>query len=201
MLVQVATQSLEVRLRALARHKARLHQLARGIIHEDQQGAGLGTILEPVVFAPVDLHQLAIGLATKPWLVKHLALLAGEPHAVGHHPAPKRLAAYVDHVSLCQSLGSQRGTEIGVVSLHQLDRERPDAWVVTPVRRAASGLVHQPEPAVLLIPRQQPVCLTLTDTNKEAAAATVRLPDCTSFRTSTRLTSRSLILVHAILRT
>ena len=35
----------------------------------------------------------------------------------------------------------------------------------------------------------------------DAAAATVRLPDCTSLRTSTRLTSRSFILVRAILRT
>lgn len=75
MLVQVAAQGCEVRLRALARHEAQLHQPTCGIVHEHQQGAGLEAVLEPAVFAAVDLHQLAIGLATETWLMKGLPLL------------------------------------------------------------------------------------------------------------------------------
>jgi hypothetical protein len=37
-------------------HEAQLHELARGIIDEHQQGAGLGAILETAVLAAVDLH-------------------------------------------------------------------------------------------------------------------------------------------------
>lgn len=102
---------------------------------------------------------------------------------------------------LGKSLGGQRRSEIGVVGLHQIDGEFADAWVVAPVRLTATGLVHQPNPPFSWYRlSSRYVCRSLMP-NKETAAVTVRLPGCTSLRTSTRLTSRSLILVHPILRT
>ena len=47
-----------------AGHEAQLHQLARGIVDEYQQGARLTAVLEPSVIAAVDLHQLAVRLAS-----------------------------------------------------------------------------------------------------------------------------------------
>ena len=69
----------------------------------------------------------------------------------------------MDRVPVRESFGGQRRPEIGVVGLDQLDRELPDAWVMAPVQLTASGLMDQPEPAVLLVAGQQPVRLTLTD--------------------------------------
>ncbi|MDT7812646.1 MAG: hypothetical protein QOJ42_2562 [Acidobacteriaceae bacterium] len=43
----------EVVRRALARHEEKLHQLSRGIVDEDQQGASCAPILEPAVLAAV----------------------------------------------------------------------------------------------------------------------------------------------------
>ena len=57
-------------------NELQLHQLARGVVHEHQQGAGLGTILKPALLRAVDLDQFAMGLASKPRLVEGLALLA-----------------------------------------------------------------------------------------------------------------------------
>ena len=65
----------------------------------------------------------------------------------------------MNRVPLGESLGGQRRTEVGVVPLHQIDGELPDAWVMASARGPASRLVHQPESAVLLVPTQQPVCL------------------------------------------
>ena len=79
MLIQVAPQRFEVGIRTLAAYEAQLYELARGIIHEHGQRAGLGTILQPAVLRTVALHQLTIGLATKPRLVERVALLAGQP--------------------------------------------------------------------------------------------------------------------------
>lgn len=62
-----------------------------------------------------------------------------------------------------QDLGRERWTEVSVPGLDQLDRVLPNAFVPTPVRRAASGLVDQPAPAITLVPSQQPIRLTLAD--------------------------------------
>jgi hypothetical protein len=70
MLSQVPVQRFKVRVRALAGHEAQLHQLAGGVVDEDQQRARLASLLEPAVIAAVDLDQLAIGLTSQPRLVE-----------------------------------------------------------------------------------------------------------------------------------
>ena len=59
--------------------------------------------------------------------------------------------------------------------------------------------VHQPEPAAFWYRANSRYACRSWMPSTEVAAAS--LPDCISFRTSTRRTSRSLILVHAIPKT
>ena len=163
MLLQVATKRLEVRGRALAGNEQQLHQLVGRIVDEDQQCARLAPLLEPAVLRAVDLYQLAVRLTPKPWLMERSSLLAGQPYAVSHHPAPQRLPAYMNRVPFLERFRGQRGTEVGVVGLDQLHSVLPNAWVKASVRLTIPGLVDQPEPALLLVPGQQTVCLPFTD--------------------------------------
>ena len=54
--LEIALQRFEVGRRTLAWYEAELHQLACGVVDEDQQRAGLAALLEPAVLAAVDLH-------------------------------------------------------------------------------------------------------------------------------------------------
>lgn len=65
-LLQVKLQSLEVRERAVRAHEAQLHQLARRVVDEDQERAGITAILDSAGFRSVDLHQLAVGSRRSP---------------------------------------------------------------------------------------------------------------------------------------
>ena len=76
MRLEVALQGFEVGGRALAGHEAQLHELAGGIVDEDQQSAGLTTVFEPAVLAAVDLDQLTVALASETRLVERTSLLA-----------------------------------------------------------------------------------------------------------------------------
>ena len=73
---KISLQRFEVSACALARHEAQLHQAAGGIVDEDQQRATITTVLEPAMFAAIDLDQLAVTLAPQPGLMKTPALLA-----------------------------------------------------------------------------------------------------------------------------
>ena len=70
MALEIAPQSLEVRVCALASHEAELHQLTGRVIDEDQQRAGLATLLEPAMVAAIDLDQFAVALTPEPRLVE-----------------------------------------------------------------------------------------------------------------------------------
>ena len=77
--LKIALEGLEVGKGTLRGHEPQLHELAGRIVDEDEQRAGVGTILEPAMLAAIDLDQLAQGLAAQPRLIKASALLAGEP--------------------------------------------------------------------------------------------------------------------------
>jgi hypothetical protein len=64
MTLQIVTQRLEIGICALAANKPQLHEPGCSIVDEDQQGTRLTAILEPAMFAAVDLNQFAIVLAT-----------------------------------------------------------------------------------------------------------------------------------------
>ncbi len=60
MLKQVALQGFEVAERAFGSQKPQLHQRAGSVINEDEQGAGVASILEPSVIRTINLDQLSI---------------------------------------------------------------------------------------------------------------------------------------------
>jgi hypothetical protein len=115
MIVHVALERSKVRVRALAGNEAQLHQLARGVIDEDQQRTGLASLLKPAVITSVDLDQLAIALTPEAWLVECPALLARKPDAFLQHPCPQGLAANLDVMLGEQDFGSQRRPEIRIL--------------------------------------------------------------------------------------
>ena len=86
MTLQIATQRMEIRFRALAGNEAQLHQLARSIIDKDQQRARICTIFEPTMLAAIDLDQLAIVFAPETWLMKASSLFTRQPHPRLDHP-------------------------------------------------------------------------------------------------------------------
>jgi hypothetical protein len=100
MTLEITAQGLEVRTCAFAGNEAQLHQLARSIIDEDQQGTRRCTIFEPAMFAAIDLDQLAVMLTSQAWLMKAPTLFARQPHAFGRHPTPERLTPHTNIMSL-----------------------------------------------------------------------------------------------------
>ncbi len=163
MVVKIPVERLEVGVRALARHEAQLHQLAGGVVDEDQQRAGLAALLEPAMVAAVDLDQLTVALAPKPRLVEGPALRARQPQTFGHHPSPQRLLADPELMLVQQHLGRQRRPEVRVPGLDQLDRILPDAFVAGSGSTSATRLVDQPAATIDFVPGQQPVRLALAD--------------------------------------
>jgi hypothetical protein len=81
----------------------------------------------------------------------------------------------------------------------QLDSVLPYAGVPLAVRRAATGLMHQPAaPCSSYLASNRKVCRTPSD-NTAAADTTVRRPASTSVNTAIRFRSRSLIVNSPIL--
>jgi hypothetical protein len=133
----------EVGRRALARHEAKLHQLTRGIVDEDQQGARCAPILEPAVLTAVDLDQLAVGFTPQARLMKASSLLARQPQPILDHPPAQRLSRDLDSVLLEQNLRRQARAEIGIARPNQFDHILVDARNKTVVGGAATSLVDQ----------------------------------------------------------
>ncbi len=77
MVVQIALQCFEVRVRALAGDEAQLHQSARCIVDEHQQRTRSTAALEPAMVTVIDLDQLAVALTPETRLMKASSLLAG----------------------------------------------------------------------------------------------------------------------------
>jgi hypothetical protein len=74
MRLQVIARRAEVIERGFRGNEPKLHQSARGIVHERQKRAHLATTLEPGVFRTVDLHKLAQAFATPAWLMREGSL-------------------------------------------------------------------------------------------------------------------------------
>jgi hypothetical protein len=149
---KVAVQRFEIGVCALAGHESQLHQLARCVIDEDQQRAGLAALLEPAMIATIDLDQFAVALAPQSRLVECSSLRTRQPQALRHHPASQRLSAYSKLMLVQQHFGRQRRPKVGVLALDQLDGIFPDAFVPAPIRRPASSLMNQPATAITLVP-------------------------------------------------
>jgi len=60
---KITVQRFEVGSCALAGNESQLHQLARGVIDEDQQRA-VAALLEPAMIASINLDEFAVALAT-----------------------------------------------------------------------------------------------------------------------------------------
>src|SRR5262249_28761230 len=79
---KVAASGLEIVEGRLGHDETQLHEFAGGVADVDQEGTLGPAVLEPVVFAAVDLDQLAEAFPTIPRLVRSgSALCAGLPNA------------------------------------------------------------------------------------------------------------------------
>ena len=149
----------EVGRRALTRHEAKLHQLTRGIVDEDQQGARCAPIFEPAVLAAVDLDQLAVGFTPQARLMKASSLLARQLQPILDHPPAQRLSRDLDSVLLEQNLRRQARAEIGIARPNQFDHIFAEARNKSVVRGAATSFVDQRSAATIAIRGQQPARL------------------------------------------
>jgi hypothetical protein len=61
-------------------NEAQLHQLACGVVDEDQQRAGLAALLEPAMIAAVDLDQIAVALTPQSRLMEGSSLRTRQPY-------------------------------------------------------------------------------------------------------------------------
>ena len=68
------------------------------------------------MLAAINLHELAQALPSQPQLVKAAALLAGQPQALGHHPAAQGLARDDETMLLGEHFRCERWSEIGIVA-------------------------------------------------------------------------------------
>jgi hypothetical protein len=73
------TNRFEIGCCTLAGNEAQLHQLARGVVDEDQQRAGLAALLERAMIAAVDLDQFAVALTPQSRLVEGSSLRTRKP--------------------------------------------------------------------------------------------------------------------------
>ena len=100
MIFEIKLQRLEIAERTFLAHETQLHQLAGRIIDEHQQRAWITAILEPAVLRCIDLHQLALGLASQSWLVDGALLLARQPKSGLRHPFAQGLARHQQAIAL-----------------------------------------------------------------------------------------------------
>ena len=148
---------------AFAGNEAQLHELARSVIDEDQQGAGICPVLEPAVLAAIDLDQFAVALPPKSRLMEAPALLPREPQALSHHPLTDGLPTHLDPMALMQRLSGKGRAEVAIVPAHQFQRILPYPGFQMVVRLPAASLVDQCTTAPIPVPDHQPVHLPLAD--------------------------------------
>jgi hypothetical protein len=73
---EVTSQGFKIEFSALAENEMQLHQAARRVVDEDQQGTWLTPILKPAMLTPIDLDQLSKAFPSQAGLMEH----APEPH-------------------------------------------------------------------------------------------------------------------------
>src|SRR5260370_42680293 len=100
MALQISSRRRKIIEGALALDKLQMHQPAGGIVDVAEQGATRPAALEPPVFRPVDLDQLAQAIAPVPRLVNRLQPGAATlPQPCRELPLPDRLAREVAAVN------------------------------------------------------------------------------------------------------
>ena len=153
---------MEVAERRLRLAHAKRHQLAGRVVDVDQEHTTGSAVLEPVVVAAIDLHELAVAIPAVTRLLDAFATLrTGLPNAVRNHPFAKRLGRDSNVVVLQKLLRSERRPEVRVALAHQTE----DVLLVrlrNPIGcRSAAALVSQACRSVSFKRSQQPPNLTL----------------------------------------
>jgi hypothetical protein len=99
---------------------AQLHQLARRVVNEHQQGAAGRATFEPRVFRTVDLNQFS---AARPSQARPVncaqARTARCPQSVLDHPLSKRLDGHGDPVKLAEFFPRKRRSEVSIAIADQ----------------------------------------------------------------------------------
>ena len=73
---EVTSQGFKIEFSALAENEMQLHQAARRVVDEDQQGTWLTPILKPAMLTPIDLDQLSKPLPSQAGLMEDTSLLS-----------------------------------------------------------------------------------------------------------------------------
>src|SRR3712207_300617 len=151
--LKVLARGMEVVKGRLAGDKPEVHQPARGIVDEDQQGAARTAVLKPVVIGAVDLDQFAQAFASVARLMNGLvALLAILPEPGRHHPLAQGLTPDMQIVALGQLLTSKGWTKIRIVRPHQSHDRLLQGRMMAPVAGATTLARHKTRRTVLSEP-------------------------------------------------
>ena len=106
---------LEIGQGALARHELQEHQPAGRVVDEHEQRHLRAAILEPPMFAAIDLHQFADTVAPVAGPVDGLGRgLALDPKALGNHPLAQGLARDRQRMQLGRLLRCEGRPEIAI---------------------------------------------------------------------------------------
>lgn len=163
-LLQIGLRRMQVVERVLRSGKAKMQELAGGVVDIDEQGAFGTAVLEPPVMRTVNLHQLAKAVTSAAWLENpFLALPARNPDASLGHPLPQRLLGHRDPMQFGQLLARQCRTEIQITFADQIQRRIAKFLAMAPIARSRSLLGNETGWTIQVIGLQQPMHLTSTE--------------------------------------
>ena len=117
MSLDVAAQRFKVRVRTLARQKAKPHQPARSIVDEDQERARRASVLEPAVLAAVDLDDRAItsGLPVIPPRLRAVRERSSRLHADSASALESRPLLHLGDILYSRRMALKRMDNVGIV--------------------------------------------------------------------------------------
>ncbi len=187
---RVGPGRLKVAERRLGLDQAQLHQPARRVVDEHEQGALRPAALEPPVPGAVDLHQPAQAVPARARLEHALPpVLAPQPKPVGNHPLPQRLDAQRRAVQFQQLLSRQRRAKIGMPLPDQADHYLAQRRTVGAIAGPAALARHQALGALALKRTLETKELTPSNPSNVAAASMPRRPSPSSTKTLRRSNS------------
>jgi len=113
--LDVPARGFKVAEGRLGIREVQVHQPARGVINEDQQGAGRPPVFKPAMVAAINLDEFADTMPPVPRLVHgRRAQPARNSGPDVHHEPAHRLLGQMDAMQFMQLLASQGWPEIGV---------------------------------------------------------------------------------------
>ena len=112
-MLQIRASGDEIIERRFGLDKGQMHDPARGVVDENEQGALRATILKPPMLGAIDLNEFADAVAPMPRLVNRFETLpAIFPEPFSQHPTPHCFYAQTQSVTFRKLFGRQRRTKV-----------------------------------------------------------------------------------------